>query len=67
MDRVDNFNQIKWCDHVDVTCDYLKAGVPTALILSPVTYMIVEDGKIKLLCGSCLRTALSLRLGELTH
>jgi hypothetical protein len=54
-------NQIVWCDHVHVSVDFLKASVPTALITSPVTYLIVEEGKIKLLCGNCLRQALALR------
>lgn len=58
MDSVDNLTEIKWCDHVHVDVDYLKARVPTALITSPVTYLIVEEGKIKLLCGTCLRAAL---------
>jgi hypothetical protein len=62
VDSVDKLTEIKWCDHVHVNVDVLKATVPTALITSPVTYLIVEEGKIKLLCGNCLRQALSLRL-----
>lgn len=54
--------EIKWCDHVHVAVDVLKSPVPTALISSPLTYMIIEDGTVKLLCGTCLRTALAYRL-----
>lgn len=61
VDSVDKLNEIKWCDHVYVSVDFLKASVPTALITSPLTYLIVEDGKIKLLCGNCLRVALAHR------
>jgi len=62
VNSVDKLTEIKWCDHVHVSVDFLKATVPTALITSPVTYLIVEEGKIKLLCGNCLRTALAHRL-----
>lgn len=62
MGTVDKLNEITWCDHVHVSVDFLKASVPTALISSPLTYLIVEEGKIKLLCGNCLRTALAHRL-----
>lgn len=66
MDTVDKVSEIKWCDHIHVSVDFLKAQVPTALITSPVTYLIIEEGKVKLLCGNCLRTALAHRL-DLRH
>jgi len=58
VDTGDKLTEIKWCDHIHVSVDYLKTSVPTALITSPVTYLVVEEGKIKLLCGNCLRAAL---------
>lgn len=65
MDTVDKpLTKIEWCDHVYVSVDFLKASVATALITSPLTYLIVEDSTIKLLCGNCLRLALSFRLKE---
>ena len=60
MDTVDkSLKEVKWCDHLKVACNYIKLDTPVVLITSPVTYLIVEEGKIKLLCGHCLRSALS--------
>lgn len=62
VDNLDKKGRIISCDHVQVYVDYLKAHVPTAMIATaPPTYLIEEEGKIKLLCGRCLRKALEMR------
>lgn len=63
-DSVDNpqLEKVIWCEHVQAFGDYLKAHVPTVMIASsPPTYVIVEDLKVKLICGRCLRKALEIR------
>ena len=61
-DSVDNLTAIVWCDHLAV--------VPQPMILTNVRhawlkkpcYLVVEDGKIKLLCSSCWCKAVQTHL-----
>lgn len=57
-------SQVVWCDHVSAKGDFLKAHVPTILIESCPTIMVVEEGKVKLLCWACLEVSLKLRAKE---
>ena len=59
-DSVDKLREILWCNHCSVIPGPLfTANQPHVFIQQPV-YLVVEEGKIKLLCDNCWRIAVSL-------
>jgi hypothetical protein len=54
VNSVDNLKEMIACDHLSVVWQpLLNTNVPHAWIRSKAMYVVVEEGKVKLLCPDC--------------
>lgn len=57
----ERLTEILWCDHVSVVPSPLVFNkTPHCFIRTAKVYLVVEQGKIKLLCPECWRKAIGL-------
>lgn len=65
-DTVDNVNQnmteAVWCDHVRAKGMWLKQWKVAIKLVSPSSYIVVEERKLKILCSDCFMRAVQLPL-----
>jgi len=65
---VDNLRELReflWCDHASVTIqsvtpEYAHVG----LITTKAVHLVIEQGKVKILCHACFCNAMQLRFTE---
>lgn len=61
VDTGDKLKEIVWCDHVSVIRNPLFSAMPNVCIeRGPRTYLVVEEGRIKLVCTNCMMNSTKL-------
>jgi hypothetical protein len=60
VDTVDKITEAVWCDHVEAKGTWLHGKKPAICISCPKTHIVIEEGKVKILCQSCYFTAVLL-------
>jgi len=62
-DKSNSLREFLWCDHAPVGVPTLKDGVAHLVILPERSvHLVVEQGKIKILCHPCFCVATQVRL-----
>jgi len=63
VDKGKNLKEFVWCDHAPVGFPTLTAGVAHLAILPErAVHIVVEEGKVKILCHSCFVAATQIRI-----
>ena len=67
MNSVDNLRQLKeflWCDHVGLSIQsYGPVTMHAALVSKAAVHIVLEDGKIKVICHGCWVANQQLTIG----
>lgn len=51
-----------WCDHVTAFGQWIHGTRPAIVVTTPRIHIIIEEGKVKLLCPQCFLKAVQLPL-----
>lgn len=63
VDKLSELREFLWCDHVGVSIQSVFKEYSHVSLLSPrAVHIVVEQGKVKVLCHSCFCTAMQTRL-----
>ena len=55
VDSVDNYRRFVWCEHLALVQNPLFSPTPNVAVTGIRTlYLVLEECKVKLLCGTCL-------------
>ena len=66
VDYGDNIREVVWCDHVPVRMHFPINLTAYLEVMAAHHFLIVEENKMKLLCKTCFRAAVS-HLAGTTH
>jgi hypothetical protein len=65
VDSVDNLREVVWCDHVQINKHQHIGSSTFDATLKGRTHIVIEEGKVKLLCDHCYALSLNLPLQEI--
>lgn len=61
-----NIKEVVWCNHIRAFAGLIDTVPVVSVRAEPLLNLVVEETKIKLLCGICLMKALEIRQAVLT-
>lgn len=62
MDKFETLRQMVWCDHAGVTIQSATKGTThVGLLGGKAVHVVIEEGKVKILCHQCFCDAMQLR------